>query len=688
MPSSRRRLAARGLTLATAAACALMSTPRPAWSWATAEHVRFGMQIADPFEHVMGHRLPVLTAWPDPTRPGPQTFGHYVSAPDFARGLLYLLDREPIVGPVPCAALWNPEGVVDGGDFHDHIHDMVVDDGPAPVDNVGYTDCVDSWRANNSHFGEFAARHYAYYHELAVEAARRFRSNRDPACRAAAYTLEGWGQHYLTDATAIGHAWTPSGTYDGTTYDWQTLHSPERMRIHDYLNEHGGRYAGDAYELGIVWGDHSERHSGDGLSVPEREGDAQRALSLRIARIGLGQVVSVAECGGRADAADVFVPRVDAGDPRRVDASDRSMCELMYGHQIVRWAPDYWNLFGIDLPQVRAAVLACKASRGKLTTNPDGAALARHYFQDAYYHAGAADGFINPAIDGRAELFLEDLGCHDDGVVEPLDSPEQRDVCGHLLCETPPRTDGTCPAPLRLAAGCCHPDPTLVDGDGAIEATPWSAAPATDVVALPGAGAVIGDSAEFLWLPERVAPFAVRDFTPLHATPVTLDSDAGGVSRCADDAVFSVYEARVRLPRTRALAGATVYLSIHELDEGVEITVDDRLVRYVRRDDAVDPSSGAPRVLTVPLVNHAAPPADGDAYRVRLAHLNDCDHARPLRVTLHSDGDGGDKADRIPTAEDAAVGGCAMTGASSGGPVALAAFLLVAWSRRRRGRAR
>jgi len=83
----------------------LSAAPRSARAWGTAEHVQFGMQIDDPFEQLLGDHLPVLIAWPDPQRPGPRTFGHWVSAPDYARGLVPFLDRVPIVGAVACAAL-------------------------------------------------------------------------------------------------------------------------------------------------------------------------------------------------------------------------------------------------------------------------------------------------------------------------------------------------------------------------------------------------------------------------------------------------------------------------------------------------------------------------------------------------------------------------------------------------------
>jgi hypothetical protein len=251
MGCAKKRSTFHQLTACAAGLALILGSTQEVWAWATAEHVRFGQQIAGTFEDQLGTRLPVIVA-----SQGPKTFGHYVSAPDFGRGLTKLLNEEPVhdSATVNCGVFWNPEGVIDG----EEIHDQANADGENEEMGAkpGMVDCVNAWRLNNSHFGDFAANHYQYYHELAVEAGRRYRATRQPACRAAAYTLEGWGQHYLTDSVAAGHAWNPPGSYDQET--WQTLTGVQRrMATHNYLNENGAMMAGDAYALGRFWGDHS-----------------------------------------------------------------------------------------------------------------------------------------------------------------------------------------------------------------------------------------------------------------------------------------------------------------------------------------------------------------------------------------------------------------------------------------------
>src|SRR5438552_2601879 len=83
------------------AALALFS--RDAHAWGTVEHIRFGDQIAAPFEQsLLGRPLPVFT----PTG-GPQRFGHWVSAPDFGRSLRRFFFQQPVHGDLACAVLWS-----------------------------------------------------------------------------------------------------------------------------------------------------------------------------------------------------------------------------------------------------------------------------------------------------------------------------------------------------------------------------------------------------------------------------------------------------------------------------------------------------------------------------------------------------------------------------------------------------
>ncbi len=662
-----------------------VAAPRRALGWATAEHVRFGQQIAAPFEErSQGDRLPVMTV-----DDGPQTFGHWVSAPDSARGLLGFLAADPVLGATACSVLWNPEGVVDG---------EVIDDQSASVfDSLGYLDCLDTYRMNNSHFGDFAAFHYAHYHALAVEAARRYWRNRQPVCQQAAYTLEGWGQHYLTDATAIGHAWNPAGTYD-SGFDWQTTSSiTQRMRIHNALNASGGRLDGALYDLGVVWGDHSEEHLA--ASVPELIDDPQRALTLHLTRMSLGQVVMAAECGGPVDVADVFGGGDPLDDPRRMYVSDASMCDVMYGDDIGTWQPDWWEDLGVDMANVQDVVDLCRDGGGVLPGGRrDGAVLARHWFQDKYYEVSPVDGWVSATIDPEAVLAVDDLGCTDDLPVLPVAEGE-RDACGMTRCATPPDDAGACPTGTVLEAACCLAAPSdLGDARGKVTATPWRSAAILPQVDLGSVGAVSGESPEFLWFELAVAPIAPGAPVRIEEAGVATLTSPVTLPTCGARASFSVHEARVVIPRASLLAETFVDLRITGMDEGLRVEVDGRAVRYLARRD-LDDAGGA---LVVPLFGQAlAPGADG-GHVVRLLHLDDCGATRPLVMQLMARGllDAGDglrrgrrrrhrgRRRRSALDDGAPTGGCGCQSDDRGGLAGLGLLGLMLALRPRRRRRR
>lgn len=632
-------------------------SPRRAEAWGTAEHVRFGMVIAEPYEGYLGEKLPVIVA-----STGPRTFGHYVSAPDFARGLARLLFERAVVGPIACGVNWNPEGVIDGAAVDDQTH--ADTDDTSFLDKAGMPDCVNTWQLNNSHFGDFAANHFTYYHALAIEAARRYRATRQPACRAAAYTLEGWGQHYLTDSTAAGHAFNPPGDYD-LELGFQTLNGLDtRLRIHNFLNDNGARMSGRHYADGVYWGDHSETHTADRRSIPEHAaGDPQRDLTLRLARMALGQVVATAECGDTSADPRAVLDH-DAQD-RRLYASNESMCKAMYGHEFRWWLPDFVDTTGIDLQEVEDAIVQCKADEGAMTMQVDGAALARHYFPDKLPLINEPmEGFISPTIDKEAQLSLEELDCFADADVVPLTKPDEHDICGNRLCERPIAADGTCRTGSVVSGGCCAATRDF-DGGGSITASAWIAGPRLTTSELDTPGAVPGGASELLPLADTIPVFAGQAaLAPLVSESTTL---AGGTDlpTCGSSVSYTVYEALVRIPAAADLRSKVVTLAIHEMDEGLRVQVDGHAVAYV--------TAGNQQVHLI------APAATGDLHVIRLTHVNSCATARPLRVALSID----DKADGEGAIDD--DGGC-TTSRSTGFELALALLGIGALRRRRRSR--
>lgn len=72
------------------------------------------------------------------------------------------------------------------------------------------------WRyvlgTNENHFGEHTETHWRFWHELALEAARRHRLTGAPQCERLAMGIESFALHYVEDRTAAGHGFTQSAS--------------------------------------------------------------------------------------------------------------------------------------------------------------------------------------------------------------------------------------------------------------------------------------------------------------------------------------------------------------------------------------------------------------------------------------------------------------------------------------------
>jgi len=650
--------------------------------------------------------LPVIVAGDD----GPSTFAHWVSAPDFGRSLGRFLRRDPVRGSHACAEIWSPEGKRLP---HNAIRDAFSDDAlladldalvESGLDLDAYPALIDCWDGaslNNSHFGDFARAHYVYYHDLAIEAARVYRATRQDTCELAAFTLEGWAQHYLTDSTAIGHAFNPAGNYEDATGTMRTTSLPSRLRVHNYLNDHTGRMAGALFDT-IFLGDHSENHTADGRSLPEQESGIQWELTMRLARMGLGQVVAAAECGATPAAWEVLESLDAATDPRVVYTSNESMCAAMAGKEIPDWLPDLALTASLSDDALADVVLACKDGHGVLEGDA-GDELAALYFRDI---ATISDDHVELllGVDDGAKVELEDFGCDPGGDVVPLvdGAARARDACGQVLCDTPVQADGHCGAGMIATGGCCFARPAAEGGEGSgeIGVTPWKLVE-RQRVELRTRGAVPGESPEFLWLVREPSAPSLEDAGELAALeraggeePAALGGDGDAVDGCQTQGSFAVYAARVRIPAADAFATKVLALDVRAMDEGLKVQVDGRVVAYLtRRDGQDDPREvgGAFQSIHVELVSSAAPALADGTHLIELTHLNDCGDERPLAVSLSID----DKADAWGHgggADTSGAGGCAVsahapigtrTGLSVAGAIALIGTLL-----RRRGRRR
>jgi hypothetical protein len=671
----RTRTTTEALVASTLVATLVGGTAAPAWAWDTPEHIRFGNIISTPFEQeLLEAPVPVLT-----TPQGPKTFGDWVSAPDFGRGLMNFLNAEPVRGDLACSTLWDGGGATVGGQ---EIHDQSLADqedgalGADPLEKRALIDCVNLWRINNNHFGDFAANQYTAYHKLAIEAARRYRSTRNAQCRAAAYTLEGWAQHHLTDSTAAGHAWNPPGTYDNTSaLGFITWTGPGiRMRIHDFLNHNGALMGEPFFSTGKFWGDHSDENSGTGVGIPDAQNSPQRALTLKLAQMGLGQVVAAAECGGTPDFGGVLTTRDPVRDPRRVFASNQTMCEAMFGKEILRLVPDSVNIFGLKHPVLRTIVKACQDDRGDLTTNEAGIELAAIYFVDRFTRGNSDGTTISPTLDPESVLTLEELGCPATAPAAAAAAPQ--DSCGNAVCQTPADGEGKCGPGLVKSAGCCYAKPTDLGGAGDAEILPWTqVTEASGIFPLTTPSPVPGDDTAFLWFSDNgaTAPVGTAWQPMAQSAPQALAGIAAPIASCGAEGSFSVFETRIKLPRTDALVEKVAVLKVRNMDEGLKVLVNGQLVTHRNRTHGTG-ANGQFGGLVIPLVRNATPALADGTYAVRLVHLNDCGDARPLDVQVvlddaknHAKSDGGD-----PHGDEGI--GCAAGG--RGGPLAGTIFLL------------
>lgn len=653
----------RAATAVLAASTLIGLAPQRAHAWATAEHVRFGMKIAEVYENFLGEKLPVLRA-----TNGPTSFGHYVSAPDFARGLQNFLTSDAVIGVVACSVMWNPEGVVDGKAIDDQSH-AGTKDGDALLDKLGLPDCVNAWRLNNSHFGDFAANHYEAYHKAAIEAARRYRAGRNETCRSVAYTLEGWGQHYLTDSFASGHAFNPAGSYD-IEIGFQTLTGlGQRMRIHNFLNDNGAKMAGANFSDGTYWGDHSEKHAAGGKAVPEQAADdPQQAITLRISRMGLGQVVAAAECGEQPDAGAVLDTQDPIGDPRRLYASNLSMCAAMDGHEFKHLFPNFIDTIGIDLPEVEEAIIQCKDDDGAMTALTDGDALAKGYFPDKFPTFNAEDGFISDTLDDESGIDLDALGCPAEGPITPIQKGEL-DLCGNALCETPIQASGSCPSGTVASAGCCHRDPTNAAADGEALVSEFVRGPDLVTSELETPGAVAGGAAEFIPLQDAIKSFVgAAKLEPLGKGRRFELAGGRDLDDCGAEASYAVFESRVRIPRGKAKGNQNLRLMVEGMDEGLRVQVDGHVVAYLSHKGTQE----------VTLVGPAATPLADGTHTIRLTHLNSCKDERPLEVAVLF---GDAKLDDLGPKD---AGGCAAGGGAAGATGLLLVGLGLFFARRKR----
>lgn len=537
-------------------ACILLS-PSAAFGWGTEEHIAFGHQIAEPFDGLISSPLPVLT-----TEDGPTSFGDWVSAPDFARSIHRFLDSDATLGVKACSNLWTREGVMGmETDNHDQsftdIKDSVTGIVNVPigvVNKTAFVDCADNWAINNNHFGDFARTQYNYYHEMAMEAAQRFRVSGTERCRKVAYTLEGWGQHYLTDSTASGHAWNPPGRYfDGGFMGFLgsivnvMTGVGTRMKIHNYLNEHGARMAAPHYHDGIYLGDASHEHDEDGRSLPDRHDTRQWKVSMDLAQSGLGQIAAAVECGApmfqrykhpvtKEDnyfPSHFDAPMLDSSvlatgetvGPRRFFASNETMCQAMQ-ERVEFKLPNFMVSAALEWGRFDAFLDSCKENKGFTegvpgVILPEGHEVASCFFAEAYSFDSCFEeeglfkgGGLRARVatrDPLGDVDLEDLGC-------PLAEPQERDAgdldsCGNTLCEIPALGDGSCSSKWMMPSnGCCYDAPSLDrSNDFASMIAPlggWQQVTSSskDYVVLPTPGREPGDMAEFLWFRDDRRP--------------------------------------------------------------------------------------------------------------------------------------------------------------------------------------
>ena len=675
------------LVKSSAVVASLLLFANSSHAWDTPEHIAFGNHISDPFaQQVFKQGVPVLAM-----QNGPQNFGHWVSAPDFARSMTKFLKTQPVAGDLACSTMWEEAGLGTNG-WDDQLWANEPD---SLKGQRAQADCIDAETFNNNHFGDFALDQYKYYHQLALVAASTYRYNHQASCQTAAYTLEAWSQHHLTDSTAAGHAWNPPGRYDNTWSQSAIALTgiPVRMHIHDYLNTNGAKMANSYYAQDTFWGDHSEMHTAEGTQIPDQADNVQSSFTMRLARMSLGQIISAAECG-----ADPLPARVlessDDSDPRRVYVSNQSMCQAMVAQKLMLIDPNntdtllgsaadkLWlgtlnsNLVEVSL---KAAADACTHGDDSLASGSD---LAELYFQEKLRLPKDAAAFSH-TLDPKGAVQLSDFGCTAAAPQTPDPNAGQLDACGNALCAIAPAPGNVCPRGLTATAGCCYPSVTLTDDADVAQIQSWNTVSGGGTVDLPTEGATAGESSEFLWFNEAGMVAPQSDYQPFATTSsISLSGSGETITECGKMGSFSVFETRVKIPRTNTYGGNVLALTVNQMDEGLKIQVNGQLVRYLAQADGGGNRNFSP--VRVPLLTNEVTPLDDGSYVIRLTHLNDCGEERPLQVALSLDSA---KADGIgPQTGAAPSTGCSLGGTPSttSAELALALLSLFALASRRR----
>lgn len=160
---------------------------------------------------------------------------------------------------------------------------------------------------NENHFGEHTGTHWAFWHELAMEAARRHRTTGSPMCERLAIGIESFALHYVEDRTASGHAWTQSASGFGEGMAGEAFKDRRRGCVH-------GQGPRDRIFLGCwqtglgargrAFGD--EHWSATEADWQSDDGWAERPLPQFLATTrnaaarALGEVVQMMTCGAPA----------------------------------------------------------------------------------------------------------------------------------------------------------------------------------------------------------------------------------------------------------------------------------------------------------------------------------------------------------------------------------------------------
>jgi MYXO-CTERM domain-containing protein len=283
------------------------------------------------------------------------------------------------------------------------------------------------------------------------------------------------------------------------------------------------------------------------------------------------------------------------------------------------------------------------------TEMAEGDEVAKAYFLDRF--GIETQPAVPIAPDPESLFILEDLGCDPKADVVPVE-PGTVDACGDYLCETPISADGKCPGGMEMAAGCCYPTPEYNEsGDVMVE--PFNLVEeAGGVYEIPIEGATWGADSEFLFFKDNGATeLGPPAFEPLNED--AYNSYATMSDSCdKDQAVISVFESRIKMPKSAELAGKQVSLIVHDspfAKEGFKVSVNDHVVYY---GDYHERQEGA----VIPLTTAAAPVAADGTYNVRFVLLSrDC-QGEPIELSYALT-----DADKFDDAGGSDGGGCSIT---------------------------